>query len=84
MVRDSEATIDEPVLIVADLPQEQDAAERSAEEVMGTVMMQLGAGRAVILDTAEHGGRVVSSVVDRRAAGRRLARAISTEHRSAS
>ena len=77
MVRELEEAEAEPVVVIVTLPSEDDAAERVAEEAMGTVLRLLGRGNAVTLTTLEATGPTTSRVVDRRAAGRRLARAIS-------
>ncbi len=81
MVRESESRTDDPVRIVVDLPADQDDADRLAGEAMGTVLSQLGASRRVLLETTEFSGKVVAPVADRVAAGRRLARAVSTDDR---
>jgi uncharacterized protein (DUF58 family) len=78
MVRESESRTDDPIRIVVDLPGDLDAADRMAEEALGAVMAQLSAGRRVTLETTEASGRMVNPVADRLAAGRRLARAVSS------
>jgi uncharacterized protein (DUF58 family) len=78
MVRESEMRVDEPVRIVVDLPRDNDAADRLAEVAMGTVVLELGRGRSVVLETTEKSGRLVSPVTDRLSAGRRLARAVAS------
>jgi uncharacterized protein (DUF58 family) len=75
MVRESERQPDSSVRVVADLPEDPQAAERRAEEVMATVAALLAAGRRVLLETVEEGNRRCAPVSDRRHAGRRLARA---------
>ncbi|MGA3215862.1 MAG: DUF58 domain-containing protein [Acidimicrobiales bacterium] len=77
MVRESEMRTDDPIRIVADLPRDEEAADRLAEEAMGEVVAQLRSGRRVVLETTELTGRVVALVADRVSAGRRLARAVS-------
>ncbi len=75
MVRESEQQPDTLVRVVADLPDDPQAAERRAEEAMGTVAALLADGRRVLLETVEEGTRRSAPVSDRRHAGRRLARA---------
>lgn len=75
MVRETEEPADRPARVVADLPEDPDRSELAAGEVMGTVVSLLAAGRTVVLETVESGGRHVAVVADERAAGRRLARA---------
>ena len=77
MIRESESRQDDPIRIVVDLPRDLDAADRIAEEAMGEVVAQLNAGRRIVLETTEVTGRVVTPVVDRLSAGRRLARSVS-------
>jgi hypothetical protein len=76
MIRESESRQGNPVRIVIDLPRDLDAADRIAEEAMGEIMAQLNAGRRIVLETTEVTGRVVTPVVDRLSAGRRLARSV--------
>ena len=76
MVHESEMRTDDPIRVVADLPPDEDAADRLAEEAMGEVVAQLNSGRSVVLETTEATGRVVATVGDRLSAGRRLARAV--------
>jgi len=73
MVRESEQQPDVSVRVVADLPDDPEAAERRAEEAMGTVSALLAGGRRVVLETVEEGTRRCAPVSDRRHAGRRLA-----------
>lgn len=75
-VREMEAPASEPVVVEAVLPVDPESAEREAETVLGTVVALLGAGREVVLVTTEAGGARRAPVADRRAAGRRLARAV--------
>ncbi len=81
MVRESEQRPDASVRVVADLPDDPEAAERQAEEAMGTVVALLGTGRHVLLETVEDGRRRCMPVSDRRHAGRRLARAGANPYR---
>ncbi len=76
MVREMEGPAAEPVTLEIRLPAEPDAAERMAERAMATVVALIDRGASVLLVTTESGGRKVGSVGDRRAAGRRLARAV--------
>jgi len=78
MIRESESRTDDPIRIVVDLPRDLDAADQLAEEAMGEAILQLSAGRRVLLETTEVTGRVVAPVADRVAAGRRLARSVAT------
>ncbi|MGD0984436.1 MAG: DUF58 domain-containing protein [Acidimicrobiales bacterium] len=78
MIRESESRQDDPIRMVVDLPRDLDAADRIAEEAMGEVVVQLAAGRRIVLETTEVTGRVVTPVADRLSAGRRLARSVAT------
>ena len=78
MIRESESPSDDPVRIVVDLPADLDLADRLAEEAMGAAIAALNTGRRVLLETTEASGRVVAPVADRLAAGRRLARSVSS------
>ena len=78
MVRDSESRTDEPIRIVVNLPWDINAADRIAEDAMGAAVMQLGAGRRVLLETNEVTGKVIAPVPDRLTAGRRLARSVAS------
>jgi len=80
MVRESEEHTDDPIRIVADFPAELEVADRLAEEAMGEVLVQLSAGRSVVLETTELTGKVVAPVADGLSAGRRLARALPTSY----
>jgi uncharacterized protein (DUF58 family) len=76
MVREMEAPGDRPVVLVADLPADPEAAEAQAEVLMGTLCDLLGRGVPVRLVSWEDDGRhddLVSSFAE---AGRRLARAV--------
>jgi uncharacterized protein (DUF58 family) len=75
MVRDVERPAGQPVVVV-DLPADPDEAERIAERALGTVVALLADDGSVLLETQERTGPVTASVGDRRAAGRRLARAV--------
>jgi uncharacterized protein (DUF58 family) len=76
MVQELEQPAADPVTITVELPAEAEAAERVAEGALGTVVRLLHDGRPVVLGTTEHSGPVLAAVADRRAAGRRLARAV--------
>jgi uncharacterized protein (DUF58 family) len=76
MVRDLERPSAEPITLRVALPIDPDEAERIAERALGTVVQLLERGARVRLATAETMGPVVAPVVDRRGAGRRLARAV--------
>jgi uncharacterized protein (DUF58 family) len=78
MVRELEAPAAEPVTLQVALPADRDEAERVAERALGTVVYLLDRGAPVVLETVEGSGPVRGAVEDRRAAGRRLARAVST------
>jgi uncharacterized protein (DUF58 family) len=74
MVRETEELPDNPVTIVAELPDDPAQAEQTSAEVMGAVADLLTTGKRVILETVEPGERVSALVSDVRHAGRRLAR----------
>jgi uncharacterized protein (DUF58 family) len=76
MVRELERPAAKAVTITVDLPPDRDAAERVAEDALGTVVGLLQGGAPVVLGTREPAGPVVATVADRRSAGRRLARAV--------
>jgi uncharacterized protein (DUF58 family) len=76
MMREQEQPSAEPVRVDVVLPTDVDAAERLAERAFATVMLFLDRGAAVVLATTESDGPVHAAVADRRAAGRRLARAV--------
>ena len=76
MVREVEQPAAEPVTITVELPADPDAAERVAEEALGSVVRLLQGGDSVLLATREESGPVSGPVADRRSAGRRLARAV--------
>jgi transglutaminase-like putative cysteine protease/uncharacterized protein (DUF58 family) len=75
-VREMETPSAEPVVVDAALPADSEAAERRAEQVLGTVLFHLGRGREVVLVTIEESGPRRSAVRSRVEAGRRLARAV--------
>lgn len=76
MVRELERPVAEPVTITVDLPADAEAAERVAEDALGSVVRLLRQGAPVVLWTTEVSGPVLAAVPDRRTAGRRLARAV--------
>jgi len=75
MVREMEEPSAQPVTMNLNLPVDEEAAERLAEQALGTIVALLDRGVGVVLATHEAGGTVVQQVTDRREAGRRLARA---------
>jgi uncharacterized protein (DUF58 family) len=79
MVKELERSSGGPVTVVVDLPADADAAERVAERALGTVVELLQDDAAVTLQTLEPSGTVTRPVRDRRQAGRRLARAVSSD-----
>jgi hypothetical protein len=82
MVKDVERPAGQQVVVV-ELPADPDEAEYIAERALGTVVALLADDASVLLQTQERSGPVTASVGDRRAAGRRLARAVpraDTEH----
>jgi uncharacterized protein (DUF58 family) len=83
MVRELERPSAEPVTVTVVLPPDPEEAERVAERALGTIMRLLAQGAAIVLSTVEAEGPVTAPVADRRAAGRRLARAVA-QSRSAS
>ena len=76
MVRELERPSAEPITLTVLLPHDPDAADRIAEQALGTVMQLLDRGPTVLLSTLEATGPVLAPVSDRRGAGRRLARAV--------
>jgi uncharacterized protein (DUF58 family) len=76
MVREVEQPAAAPVTITVELPTDPDAAERVAEDALGSVAHLLQRGDPVLLGTREASGPVYGPVADRRSAGRRLARAV--------
>jgi uncharacterized protein (DUF58 family) len=76
MVRERERPLAEPIRVEVVLPPDPREAERVAERALGTVAQLLERGASVLLATVEPTGPVIGRVVDRRGAGRRLARAV--------
>lgn len=76
MVRQMEDPSSLPVVLRVTLPHEADARERSAEQALGTAVRLIDRGVHLVLVTMEPSGETVGPVVDRRGAGRRLARAV--------
>jgi uncharacterized protein (DUF58 family) len=76
MVREAEGAAAEPSKVVVALPADPEEAERVAEQALGTIVALQDRGTPVLLITTETSGRVEALVADRRAAGRRLARAV--------
>ncbi len=76
MVRELERPSAGPITVTVDLPDDPDDAELVAEGALGTVVDLLEVGAPVLLGTVERSGPVLAPVADRRAAGRRLARAV--------
>jgi uncharacterized protein (DUF58 family) len=77
MARELEEPSAEPTIVTVRLPFDEDQAERLAERAFATILALQARGSEVMLDTNESTGSVVGLVPDRRAAGRRLARATS-------
>jgi hypothetical protein len=77
MVKELEHPTGRPVTVTVELPSDPDEAERVAESALGTVVELSRNGEPVLLETQELSGSVTGVVVDRRQAGRRLARAVS-------
>lgn len=78
MIRETEEPSVDPITLRVALPGDADAAERLAEAALGTIVSLLDKGMRVVLVTDETVGEVTGPVEDRRAAGRRLARAITS------
>ncbi len=76
MLRELERPSSRAVSVRVVLPIDPEGAERVAERALGTVVQFLELGAPVVLHTVEAGGPVSTVVADRRAAGRRLARAV--------
>jgi uncharacterized protein (DUF58 family) len=76
MVRELEGPAAEPLTVSVTLPADPEEAERVAEQALGTILRLFDRGAPVLLATTERSGPVTSAVADRRAAGRRLARAV--------
>lgn len=79
MVRESEEPSAQPITLKLSLPYDDEAAERATERALGTAMAVLDRGAPLILATDEQSGPVVEPVADRIEAGRRLARATSSQ-----
>ena len=77
MVRESEGPGAQTTTVEVHLPEGRDEAERAAERAFGTVVALLDRGSEVVLVTTEPSGPRRDRVFDRRAVGRRLARAVS-------
>jgi uncharacterized protein (DUF58 family) len=78
MVREMEQATSEPITVTVTLPRDPDEAERVAERALATVVLSLDRDVPVLLGTVERSGPVVAPVLDRRSAGRRLARAVAS------
>jgi uncharacterized protein (DUF58 family) len=76
MVRELEGPSADPVTVWVTLPADRGEAERVAERAFGTILHLFDGGVPVRLATTESSGPVAATVVDRRDAGRRLARAV--------
>ena len=76
MVREMEEPAAQPVTLRVRLPVDEEAAERASEGALATAVQLLDCGARLVLATTEPSGEVVSTVEDRRSAGRRLARAV--------
>ena len=76
MVRELEAPSVQPVTLRLTLAHDEDAAERAAEQALGTAVAILDRGTPLVMATDEARGPVLASVENRLEAGRRLARAI--------
>jgi hypothetical protein len=68
----------QPLTVTVVLPADPEESERVAERALGTLALLLDRGAEVLLATTEATGPVQAPVVDRRGAGRRLARAIAS------
>ncbi len=76
MVNEAEAPAGDPVVIQVVLPTDEAEAELEAGRMLSVVVAYLDRGVPVLLSTREPSGPVSDRVVDRVAAGRRLARAV--------
>ena len=83
MVRELERPSAEPVTLTVVLPPDPQEADRVAERALGTITRLLERGSTVLLATLEASGPVTATVADRRAAGRRLARAVANANATA-
>ena len=79
MVREMERPTAEPVTVTVSLPPDAEEAERISERALGTIVLLLDRGLPVVLGTTEASGPVEAPVEDRRQAGRRLARAVTSQ-----
>jgi uncharacterized protein (DUF58 family) len=75
MVRETEAPVRRPSVIVVTLPGDEEAGERVAEQALGTVLARISQNVPVVLATSEATGPVLARVAHRIDAQRRLARA---------
>ena len=78
MVRENEDQSGHPVTLRVSLPYDEDSAERTAEQALGTAIKALDLGAPLVMATDETDGPVVASVTDPLQAGRRLARAVAS------
>ncbi len=76
MVREMEGPTAEPILVNVILPSSPVVAEQLAGRAYATVQELLDRGSPVLLGTVEVNGPCLARVADRRAASRRLARAV--------
>jgi len=76
MVRELERPMAQALTVTVVLPADPEESERVAERALGTLALLLERGAEVLLATTEATGPVLAPVVDRRGAGRRLARAV--------
>lgn len=76
MVREMEEPAARPVTLRVALPTDEEAAERTAERALATVVQLIDRGARVVLATTEAAGEVTGPADNRREAGRRLARAV--------
>jgi hypothetical protein len=81
MVREREGPSADPVTLRVSLPDDANEAERVAERALATVIYLIERGAPVLLGTVERSGSILEPVEDRRAAGRRLAKAVATARR---
>ncbi len=80
MVRETEGPAAASFSIEVHLPEDTGEAERMAERALASIVTLLDRGSAVVLTTTEPSGTRTGVVTDRRAAGRRLARAVGERH----
>lgn len=81
MVREISGSEAELVIVEVVLPTDPDDADHLAERALGTVVALIDQGSPVRLVTTETSGERSGLVADRRAAGRRLARAVALAER---